>query len=139
QGEQVVDLFVGSLAEVVVPESHGVEGLGSHGADHLVYQPADILARFGGCRRDGYHESCGALLAQCLDRGAHGGSGGESIVHEDHRLSSDLGRRSPAAVATLTPLELDTLLRGHRVELGVCDAEGPDRFLVDDPYSPAGD
>ena len=53
-GEQVVHFPVGGLGEVLIPDTHGIEGLGRLEAHDFVGDAMKLLARV--LRRDGHRD-----------------------------------------------------------------------------------
>ena len=115
--QELAHLFVARLVEVVVPLSHRGERLGHTRADHLVrhaFQIATGLAGANGHRDD---QPRRRLVLRCLYGRPHRRSGGEPIVNEDHRATSDVDGR---LVASVLPFS------AHKL----CPLAGRDRFDV---------
>ena len=108
-GEELGDLVILGLGEVLVPEPDGPEGLGRDGADAFVGDVLELGAGGRGADRHGDDDPRGPLAAQCLHGGAHGRTGGQAVVDEDHDPAADVHRRAVVAVGDLAPGQLETL------------------------------
>src|SRR6266446_2091995 len=135
--EDPLDLLVLGGGEVFVPEPDRVEGLGRRRADHSVDLAGEGLAALR--RGDGH---CDDDLARILSAkrfrgGAHGGSGGQAVVHQDDRAARDLGRRAITAVQPLALPQLPDRAPERPAQLLLGNALGERR--VEEHHSPRSD
>src|SRR5258706_11330424 len=96
--EQLAHLVVRGLGEVLVPAPDGLERLRRDRADDVVDLRAQRLAGLGRRHGDGDDDAGRLLLAQRPDGGLHGGSGGQTVVDEDHGALAHLLSRTVASV-----------------------------------------
>src|SRR5262249_46385969 len=71
--EQSVDLLIGRLREIAVPEPDGIKGVGRAGTDDFVGFILELRAGLRGTDGDGNDDPGGLLLAQGGDRRPHRG------------------------------------------------------------------
>ena len=79
------------------------------------------------------------MLAQCAHRRFHRRAGGEPVVDDDHGLARERWLRAIAVVRAVTPLELDTLALGDRLNRRRRDAERCDDIPAEDAHAPSRD
>src|SRR6185503_11247066 len=137
--EEIVDFLVGGLIEVLVPETHGVEGLRCAKADDVVHLPSERPAGLPRADRHRDHDLSRSFLAESRDGRAHGGTGCQPIVYEDDGAAAQVGESAIVAISSLAPLELLALARGDALEGLVVDAIGPQHLLVHDAHATARD
>src|SRR5258706_11630715 len=137
--QRVVDFVVGGLAELVVPEAHRTEGVGSDRADHLVYVALQALADRRRADGDGDDDARGVAVLQRLDRGAHRGARGQPVVDEDRSAAFERWSVAPVAVGAFASLQLVELARGDLVDHALRNAELVHRLAIEHAYSAARD
>ncbi len=138
--QQLMDLGVGDLAEIFIPESDGKESFGRFGADDLVHLTGQFPAGARGADGHGHDDPIGVLNLEGGDRGAHRGTCREPVVHKDDDPAGHAGRRTTVAVSLFAALEFPLLVRRdpldcrlrdpvrlHHVLVQHADAAGRDR------------
>ena len=113
QSEEPLHLVVGDLAEVVVPESHGVERVRSDQPDELVHLRPELVQRVRRRGRNGHDDALGLPAADGRDRGPHRRPRREAVVDEHDRPVPEVGRRPLAPVGLLAADKLRLLSLRH--------------------------
>ena len=133
------DLGVAGLLEVVVPEPHRAEGLRRAAAQHLVRDLGELLAACARRHGNRHDDALRALRADCLDGGAHGVPGGQSVVDQHHCLAAQVGQGASPAVCPLPPVQLVLLPVGRGLDDPVGDSQLADQVLVEDAHAARGE
>ncbi len=124
---------------MVVPEADAVEGFWGDEAEELVYLALEVSAGLRCAGRHGDYQPARSQLAQRLDSGAHGGAGGEAVVHQDDGALRHRRQSPVAAVEPLASLQLGLLAGGDGVDLGLANAQGAHDVRVEDADATGGD
>jgi len=136
-GQERANLIVRCLIEVAVELTDGVELLRSLKANKLADFAAQIVASAAGRNRNRNNESLGQRMqsARC---GPHGGSGGQSVVDEDHAAAVEMSGQASFAVCGLATRDLLQFAGSDRVnDLGT-DVKGANDFVLHDHEAAAG-
>jgi hypothetical protein len=79
------------------------------------------------------------VLAQRLDRRAHAGAGGQTVVDQDHRLTGKIGHGAALPVSLLTAQQFAALPLGYPLDDLRCYVQASDDIVIDDDYPATGD
>src|SRR5262249_48875311 len=128
----VANLGVGGLREVLVPLADGIEIDGRVQADNLVSFTGNLLTHrrrsHGNCNDDsGLPEK-----AEGSDGGAHGGAGGEAVIHQDYSFAVDTDWRARAAISTFPAVEFEALAGRDGLNLLGLDPHAAGKVRGDD-------
>jgi hypothetical protein len=81
----------------------------------------------------------GLLLSQRPDRGVHGGSGRQTIVHQNHSATANVGGRAIPAVETLAPRQLLLLTCRDRTDHMLGYAKAFNNLIVEHTHAASRD
>jgi hypothetical protein len=102
--KQQPHFFVGSLRKFLVPHAHRFERLGRAHTHYLIRLRSKALESFHRCYWRGHYDPPRLHLPQCSYSGPHGGSGGQSIVHDDYGAVRKVEEGNVASIRDLLPL-----------------------------------
>jgi hypothetical protein len=137
--QQIVDLFIGCLTEVFVPQSNREEGLRRDRAIHLISFTSQHRAGFSRRYRHGYDNPPWFFLAQRDHGDTHAGSGCKAIVYKYDGAASYIGKRAVTPILPLATLELGLLGSDDLSEIFFGDTELPNEPLIDYAHPTARD
>jgi hypothetical protein len=135
--EQLVHLVVGRLREVLVPSPDPVKWLGRFGADDVVSDVAEGVARLRRGDRYRHDDARGLFFPKRSDSGSHRGTRRKTIVDEDHRLAGQVWKGTIAAIPSLPPLELGPLCRRYASDVFVAHTGDADQIFIEHAHATA--
>src|SRR5207244_7704 len=101
---EITNFFIRRLREVAVPHADRVERLRCAGADGFIRHILKVRTGLRCSDGDRDDDALRVLLAQRRYCGPHGGTRGQTVIHENDRLAAHIGWGAVAAIAALTPL-----------------------------------
>ena len=116
-----------------------MERLRRNGTNDIVDLCPHFLAGLRRCRRNCDDDAGRLQLSQGLDGGMHGGAGCQTVIHQNHGATANVGGRSAAAIETLAPRQLLVLSFGNRLDQIVRDPEAPHELVIEHTHAAARD
>ena len=109
------------------------------GADDVIDLRSQLFAGLGRCGRDCDDDSGGLQLSQRPDGRAHRGSGRQTVIHQDHGPTTNIGGWTTAAVKALAPCQFLLFLCRHRIDHVARDVQLLHDLIVEDAHAAGSD
>jgi hypothetical protein len=104
--EELLDLVIGGLGEILIPQAYRQKGFRRVGTDDLVDIPAKFITSLCGGHRNRHDDALRLLPLERLGGRFHAGTGGQAIVDQKDRAMTNGPRRPTSPVQLLSAFQL---------------------------------
>ncbi len=115
---------------------HRTERVRGQRAHHDIDLPAELRASVLGTNGYRDNELQRVLPAHRGDRGPHGGTGGQSVVDDDHHPIPQVRRRTSSPVLEGPAVQFEQLAVAYRIEVGGRDTQSGNDCVVRNHLNP---
>jgi len=128
-------LRIANLLEIAVPIADGEKGVVSLGANHLVGHGAKLLAGLTGRNWNRNHDSGRLVQADRVNGRDHGGTGRQSVVHQNYDAITQIDRGTGLAVGSFATFQFELLAARNLLDDVVGNFQLFDDLAVEDPHA----